>query len=66
MKKEKEEKGRVRKAYAPHGERGQKSYTFRIDNENIEWLEQQHNKGRFINELIAENRIKSLVINESK
>lgn len=47
---------RVRKAYAPDGERSQKSFTFRLDNDNIDWLEQQPNKGRFINELIAASR----------
>lgn len=56
MKKEEKKMERTRKVYAPTGTRGQKSMTFRIDNENIEWLNQQPNKGRYINELIAYDR----------
>ena len=55
---ENEEKtgGRLRKEYAPKGQRSQKMVTFRLDLENIDWLEQQQNKGRYINELIAADR----------
>ena len=56
MKQEKEEKSRVRKAYAAKGERSQKMMSFRIDYENAEWLEQQENKGRTINNLLAQAR----------
>lgn len=56
MKEQKEEKARVRKAYAAKGERSQKMMTFRVDLENVEWLEQQVNRGRYINELIAADR----------
>ena len=56
MKQEKEEKTRVRKAYAAKGERSQKMMSFRIDYDNAEWLEQQDNKGRTINNLIAQAR----------
>lgn len=56
MKKEKEERERVRKAYAPKGETSQKMVTFRCDLENIEWLESKVNKGRYINDLIAKDR----------
>lgn len=56
MKTEKEEKERLRKAYAAKGERSQKMVTFRCDLENIQWLEEQPNKGRYINELIAADR----------
>ena len=56
MKKEKEEKARVRKAYAAKGERSQKMMSFRIDFENAEWLEHQDNKGRTINNLLAAAR----------
>lgn len=55
---ETKQKERVRKAYAPKGERGQKMMSFRIDNENAAWLEQQPNKGRFINNLIERERTK--------
>lgn len=52
MNQKKEEKERVRKAYSPKGERGQKLISFRIDLENLEWLELQANKGRAINEAL--------------
>lgn len=51
--KQKEEKERTRREYASAGSRNQKMMTFRLDNENAEWLQQQANKGRYINELIA-------------
>lgn len=45
-----------RKRYAKRGTPSQKMVSLRIDLENIEWLEQQTNKGRYINELIAADR----------
>lgn len=48
----------VRKQYAKNGERGQKMATFRLDLENEDWLQQQPNKGRYINNLIAADRSK--------
>lgn len=48
-----EKKERVRKAGIARGERTQKMMSFRVDNENWEFLETIPNKGRFINELIA-------------
>jgi len=56
MNEENEKRERVRKAYAPRGERSQKMVTFRADLDNIEWLERQPNKGRYINNLIAADR----------
>ena len=53
---EKDEKVRVRKAKSEKGIRSQKMYSFRIDNENVEWLHQQHNMGRYMNELIRADR----------
>ena len=53
MEPKKEEKERMRKAYAPKGERSQKMMSFRVDNDLAEWLSQQPNKGRYINDLIA-------------
>lgn len=47
-----ETKERMRKAYAPKGERSQKTMSFRLDNDLHSWLSQQPNKGRYINELI--------------
>lgn len=48
--------GQTRKAKAPRGQRSQKMVSFRVDNENLEWLEKQPNKGRAINELISKAR----------
>lgn len=48
----------VRKQYVKNGERGQKMVTFRLDLENEVWLQQQPNKGRYINNLIAADRNK--------
>lgn len=56
MKEKNEDKQRVRKAYAAAGSRSQKTMSFRLDNENAEWLNQQPNKGRYINELIKADR----------
>ncbi len=50
--KETQERERIRKAYAPKGERGQKMFTFRLDNDLQEHLNKQPNKGRYINDLI--------------
>lgn len=58
MKEKTEEKQRVRKAYAADGTRSQKAMTFRLDNEVAEWLAQQPNKGRYINQLIAADMAK--------
>lgn len=56
MKQKEEEKKRVRRPYAAKGERNQKMMTFRVDNENLSWLELQPNKGRYINQLIEADR----------
>lgn len=45
-----------RKAYARKGERAQKMFNFRLDLDHWEWLQQQPNKGRYLNELIAADR----------
>lgn len=63
MKKEKDNvqtapKERQRREYASKGTRNQKMLTFRCDNDNLEWLESQPNKGRAINEAIAQARLK--------
>lgn len=47
-----------RRARAPKGERTQKLFTFRLDNENAEWLMQKPNRGRYLNELIEADRNK--------
>lgn len=51
-----EKKTQPRKAYAKRGERTSKMMTFRIDADNLEWLNTQANKGRVINDLIAQAR----------
>lgn len=56
MEEQKEQKERQRKAYAPKGERSQRTMSFRLDNELAEWLSQQPNKGRYINDLIKADR----------
>lgn len=50
------EEGRTRREYASKGSRSQKMMAFRLDLENIEYLNTKVNKGRFINELIATAR----------
>ncbi len=50
-----EEKERIRKEYGKKGERTQKMMSFRVDNEVLDWLESQPNKGRYINNLIADD-----------
>lgn len=57
MAKEKVEKERIKRAYAAHGQRSQKMFNFRLDLENLDWLNQQQNKGRYINELISKDRL---------
>lgn len=43
---------RVRKAYSPRGQRGQRMFNFRCDLDNWERLQKQPNKGRFVNDAI--------------
>lgn len=56
MENEEKTTGRLRKEYAPKGQRSQKMVTFRLDLDNEEWLSHQQNKGRYINDLIAADR----------
>lgn len=57
MTKIKEEKERVRKVYACKGQRSQVMTAFRIDLENLDWLNSHTtNKGRFLNDLISAAR----------
>ena len=50
------EKGRIRKEYAPKGHRNQTPMTFRCDNDLLDWLGNQPNKGRYINDLIRQDK----------
>lgn len=59
METKKEEKERIRKAYAPKGSRTQKTMSFRLDCELEDWLSQQPNKGRYINNLIQQDKLKN-------
>ena len=45
-----------RKQYAKRGEKSSKMLSFRIDADNLAWLNTQANKGRVINDLIAKAR----------
>lgn len=56
MANEKVEKTRIKREYAMRGSSNQKMMSFRLDNENAEWLQKQANKGRYINELISKDR----------
>lgn len=46
----------IRKEGRAKGIITQKMVTFRCDVENLDWLEHQANKGRYLNELIAADR----------
>lgn len=52
MVEEQEKQQRTRRAYAKRGSRSQTMMSFRIDNDLLEWLNAQSNKGRYINDLI--------------
>lgn len=47
-----EKRTQPRKAYAPDGQKSQKMMAFRVDNDLLDWLNSQPNKGRYINDLI--------------
>lgn len=53
----KEEKKQERKSGRVNGNVTQKVFSFRLDVEHLAWLELQPNKGRYINELIAKDRL---------
>ena len=52
-----EEQKQERKRGRERGKVTQKVFSFRIDVENLPWLELQANKGRYINDLIAKDRL---------
>lgn len=49
----------TRKARAAKGEKTQKMVSVRIDLDNLEWLNQRPNKGRYINDLIDMARMRA-------
>lgn len=50
------EKELIRKGGNTPGVITQKMISFKLDNDNLEWLQMQPNKGRYINDLIARDR----------
>ena len=52
----KETKDPLRKGGKQRGVTTQKMMSFRVDNDLIEWLDRQANKGRYINELIKRDK----------
>lgn len=56
---EEEKKERTRRKYAKKGEKSQKLVAFRLDLENAFWLSTMPNKGRYINNLIRADRLRS-------
>ena len=53
-----EKKERIKRKFAPKGERSQKMMSFRLDKENEFWLFSFPNKGRYINNLIRADRLR--------
>ena len=53
----KTEQKQERKCGRERGKVTQKVFSFRIDVEHLPWLELQANKGRYINDLIAKDRL---------
>lgn len=53
-----ESKERIKRKFAPKGERNQKMMSFRLDQENEYWLSTFPNKGRYINNLIRADRLR--------
>ena len=53
----KDEKKQERKSGRVNGHLTQKVFSFRLDVGHLAWLEEQPNKGRYINELIAKDRL---------
>lgn len=51
----KEDKKQERKKGRVNGSITQKVYSFRLDGDLIEWLYQQSNKGRYLNNLIRDD-----------
>lgn len=48
----------TRREYSARGKASQKMMSFRLDIENIEYLNTKPNKGRYINDLISADREK--------
>lgn len=58
------EKELIRKGGNTRGVITQKMVSFKLDNDNLEWLQMQPNKGRYINSLIERDRREWLINQE--
>lgn len=56
MKQEETPQQRVRKTPSANGSQSQKMMNFRLDLDLLAWLSTKPNKGRYINDLIREDR----------
>lgn len=56
MSKKVEDADRVRKSYAPRGQRSQVRQTFLLDKENIDWVKSKPNISKYLNDLIRKDR----------
>lgn len=59
MKQEENPLQRVRKTPSANGSQSQKMMNFRLDLDLLDWLSTKPNKGRYINDLIREDRDKA-------
>lgn len=59
------EKELIRKGGNARGIITQKMMSFKLDLENVEWLQQQPNKGRYINDLIEKDRKEKSMMNDN-
>lgn len=58
----KEKKEPLRKEGKQRGVTTQKMMSFRVDNDLVEWLDSQPNKGRLINQLLSKEKIRQKVM----
>lgn len=56
------EKELIRKGGNTRGVITQKMVSFKLDNDNLEWLQMQPNKGRYINSLIERDRKEKIMM----
>lgn len=56
MEEEKTPRQRVRKTPSANGSQSQKMMNFRLDLDLLQWLSTKPNKGRYLNDLIREDR----------
>lgn len=56
------EKELIRKGGNTRGVITQKMVSFKLDNDNLEWLQMQPNKGRYINALVERDRKEKITL----